>query len=45
MSTLYLKFELCSDWHIGNGKEAGAYADAMVLKDAHGLPYLPGKGN
>lgn len=44
MSTLYLKFELCSDWHIGNGKEAGAYADAMVLKDAHGLPYLPGKG-
>ena len=39
----HLTFELLSYWHIGNGSEAGAYADALVLKDSHGLPYIPGK--
>ncbi len=34
---------LRSDWHIGSGEEGGAYADALVLKQGNGLPYLPGK--
>jgi len=42
-SELFLKFDIRSDWHIGDGKNAGAYADALTLKDAKGLPYLPGK--
>lgn len=40
---LILKFDIRSDWHIGDGLDAGAYADAITLKDASGLPYLPGK--
>ncbi|PID41613.1 MAG: hypothetical protein CSB48_13845 [Proteobacteria bacterium] len=43
MSQFRLTFTITSDWHIGNGKAAGAYADALVLKDHNGLPYLPGK--
>jgi CRISPR/Cas system CSM-associated protein Csm3 (group 7 of RAMP superfamily) len=35
--------DIKSDWHIGNGKEAGAYADALTLKDNQYLPYIPGK--
>jgi len=30
-------------WHIGSGMGAGAVADAVVLKDERGLPYVPGK--
>ena len=41
--TCLLTLDIQSYWHIGNGKEAGAYADALVLRNAHGLPYLPGK--
>jgi CRISPR/Cas system CSM-associated protein Csm3 (group 7 of RAMP superfamily) len=37
-----LTFELQSYWHIGNGKQAGAYADALMQKD-NGLPFIPGK--
>jgi CRISPR/Cas system CMR subunit Cmr4 (Cas7 group RAMP superfamily) len=37
-----LTFELQSYWHIGDGKQAGVYADALVRKD-NGLPYIPGK--
>lgn len=29
-------------WCVGTGKEAGAYADALVIKDKDGLPYVPG---
>lgn len=43
MQSILLKFEFQSDWHIGNGKEAGAYADALALKDNLDLPYIPGK--
>lgn len=43
MSAFILTFDLQSDWHIGNGKEAGAYADSLTIKDDHGLPFLPGK--
>lgn len=38
-----LLFQIKSDWFIGSGKEAGAYADALCLKNNSGLPYIPGK--
>ncbi|MEZ8613791.1 RAMP superfamily CRISPR-associated protein [Vibrio sp. 10N.222.51.C8] len=41
--TFKLKFDIQSDWHIGSGEEGGAKADALVLKDEQGLPYLPGR--
>ena len=34
---------VCRDWHIGSGSGQGPLADALVLKDEHGLPYIPGK--
>ncbi len=43
MNHYQLNFDIQSDWHIGNGKESGAYADALVLKDNNNLPYIPGK--
>ena len=30
-------------WHCGAGESAGSKADALVLKDEHNLPYIPGK--
>ena len=38
-----LEFSLLGDWHIGNGREGGAYADALVVKDHLGLPIINGK--
>lgn len=38
-----MEFNIQSYWHIGSGLEGGAYADALALKDAQLLPYLPGK--
>lgn len=38
-----LTIELLSYWQVGSGRGRGADADALVLKDSHGLPYLPGK--
>ncbi|MGM0944695.1 MAG: RAMP superfamily CRISPR-associated protein [Bacteroidota bacterium] len=32
-----------SDWHAGSGLSAGAEADAVVIKDSNGFPYIPGK--
>jgi CRISPR/Cas system CSM-associated protein Csm3 (group 7 of RAMP superfamily) len=32
-----------SDWHAGSGLSIGAKADASVIKDAQGMPFLPGK--
>jgi CRISPR/Cas system CSM-associated protein Csm3 (group 7 of RAMP superfamily) len=43
MSAFTLTFDLQSDWHIGSGKEAGAYSDSLTIKDNDGLPFLPGK--
>ena len=43
MSQIVIKLNLTSYWHIGSGEEGGSYADALVLKDRHGLPYVPGK--
>ena len=37
------KVEFFTDWHCGSGLSAGAYVDALVVKDSEGLPYLPGK--
>lgn len=40
---LELTFDIRSDWHVGAGREGGAYADSLVFKDPNGLPVLPGK--
>lgn len=32
-----------SYWHCGSGLAAGAGVDALVVKDADGLPFVPGK--
>lgn len=37
------KVEMYSDWHCGSGLAAGASADAVVVKDESGLPYIPGR--
>ena len=37
------KIEFFSNWHCGSGLAAGADVDALVVKDANGLPYVPGK--
>lgn len=38
-----IKLDVKSYWHAGTGQSSGAYADALVLKDVNGLPYLSGK--
>ncbi|WP_095499166.1 RAMP superfamily CRISPR-associated protein [Paraferrimonas haliotis] len=40
---LKLSIDMQSFWHIGSGEEGGAYADALTLKSAQSLPYIPGK--
>lgn len=37
------KITFLSDWHAGSGLGSGADADAVVIKDANHLPYVPGK--
>ena len=37
------KIEFFTDWHCGAGLSAGAYVDALVVKDPDGLPFLPGR--
>lgn len=37
------KIEFLSYWHIGSGISGGVDADAVVLRDKDGLPYIPGK--
>lgn len=37
------KIEFFSNWHCGSGLSAGVTADVIVVKDEHGLPFLPGK--
>lgn len=43
MITQLVSVSLLSEWHIGSGEGAGAYADALTLKNHHGLPFIPGK--
>lgn len=42
-STIQYKLAFHSDWHCGSGLSAGADVDALVVKDADGLPFVPGK--
>ena len=37
------RIEFFSNWHCGSGLAAGADVDALVVKDANGLPFVPGK--
>lgn len=41
--TINYTITFLSDWHAGSGLGAGAKADAIVVKDEHNLPFLPGK--
>ncbi len=43
MYTLYYQIEFHSDWHCGSGLSSGAELDARVIRDADGLPFLPGR--
>lgn len=43
MKTLKIKIQLFSPWHCGSGLSAGADADARVLRDRQGFPFLPGR--
>lgn len=43
MSTIKYTIEFFSNWHCGSGLAAGADVDALVIKDKHGLPYVPGR--
>jgi hypothetical protein len=43
MKTLTLKLDILSYWHAGSGRGAAALADAVVVRDDTGLPYLPGR--
>lgn len=38
-----LTFDLRSEWHLGSGREGGAYADNLVQKNPDGLPIINGK--
>lgn len=43
MKTATLTLELLSWWHAGSGLGRGGDADALVIRNKDGLPYLPGK--
>lgn len=38
-----LIFDIRSYWHAGTGQGSGSHLDAIVQKDSHGLPILPGR--
>jgi len=40
---LRYQLEFFCQWHAGSGLTGSTYADALVIKDALGLPYVPGK--
>lgn len=37
-----LTIEFISDWHVGSGLGNGAIADAVLARDADGIPIIPG---
>lgn len=43
MKTIIYKIEFFTYWHAGSGLSGGAYADQLVIKDRHNLPFIPGK--
>lgn len=40
-----IKYQICfhSDWHCSSGQSAGFGVDLTVIRDRHGLPFIPGK--
>ena len=38
-----LRIELRDYWHCGSGLGRGQMLDAVCVRDAHGLPYVPGR--
>jgi len=38
-----LKFSLSSYWRVGSGHGGGVLADSVILRDATGLPTIPGR--
>ncbi len=38
-----LEISIFSPWHAGSGRGDGPLSDALSVRDASGLPYLPGK--
>lgn len=43
MTTAEIRFDILGYWHAGSGAGQGADLDAVVVKSAAHLPYLPGK--
>lgn len=43
MNDIIIRIEFFSQWNCSSGLSAGADADSLVIKDADGLPYIPGK--
>lgn len=43
MKNLKYSIQFYTNWHCGSGQAAGADVDALVVKDAQGLPFVPGK--
>lgn len=38
-----IAIEFFTYWHCGSGESGGSRVDALVARDAKGLPYIPGK--
>lgn len=43
MTKYKLLIEFLSDWRVGSGLGDGAAADAVINRDADGLPFIPGR--
>lgn len=41
--TYNIEFKFLSPWHMGSGFGEGAHLDALPVKNAAGLPYIPGR--
>lgn len=43
MKDITYKITFHSEWHCGSGLTSGSDLDALVVKDAEGFPFIPGK--
>lgn len=43
MKDITYKIKFHSEWHCGSGLTSGSDLDALVVKDADGFPFIPGK--
>lgn len=43
METMKYQVVFFSNWHCGSGQTSGSDLDALVIKDADRLPFIPGK--